>query len=380
VRVWTVEQRLGSGRVEDHEFDREVSLEGATSALAPDGRVVTAHSDGSVSVVGVDGEVRSFEVDPAGVGFPVAGFAPDGAVVATTSSQSVVIGADGQLLGPPLPAGGVGKGVASARGEIVMAEAHPATDEVLIRRWSIADGAAVATARVPYEVTPESGSLERRVLGPNSYLAGELFDIVVDPTGTRVAVELGDRVAVLDFDALAVESEFLGASGPLAFDPTGTRLALVFGARPAIVDVASPLEGRVGNRIPFDADGAVLFEFGPDGTVLGVVEQRRVRVVDATTGLTIIDGLGAGFSSVNLAASVGYTVGGVTVEALEIEIATAPNAGSSVVETATWSIRPDELEATVCRQAGRNLTRAEWDRFVPDRIYRTTCADYPAGE
>jgi hypothetical protein len=270
--------------------------------------------------------------------------------------------------------------VAAARGEILLPEPQPATGDVLIRRWSIANGSAAAPeARAPYDTAADPGSLERRVLGPNSYLPGELFDLVVDPTETRFAIELGDRVAVFDVEALTMESEFIGASGPLAFDPTGTRLALTFGARSAIVDAAAPV-GVGGDRLPIDADGAVLFEFGTDGTVLGVVEQRRVRVVDATTGLTIIDGLGAGLAPVNLGASVGHTVGGVTIRALEIEIATAPDAGSSVVETATWSIEPDDLDTTVCAQAGRNLSRTEWDRFLPDRTYRATCDEYPAAE
>jgi hypothetical protein len=378
-RVWMVERRRGSGLVERHDLAREVTLEGATSALSPDGRLVAAHADGSVSVLGLDGEIRSYQVESSGGGSPVAGFTRDGAVVATTTSRTVVIGPDGQV-GPPLPPGGVGTGVAAARGEILLPEPQPATGDVLIRRWSIANGSAAAPeARAPYDTAADPGSLERRVLGPNSYLPGELFDLVVDPTETRFAIELGDRVAVFDVEALTMESEFIGASGPLAFDPTGTRLALTFGARSAIVDAAAPV-GVGGDRLPIDADGAVLFEFGTDGTVLGVVEQRRVRVVDATTGLTIIDGLGAGLAPVNLGASVGHTVGGVTIRALEIEIATAPDSGSSVVETATWSIEPDDLDTTVCAQAGRNLSRTEWDRFLPDRTYRATCDEYPAAE
>lgn len=40
--------------------------------------------------------------------------------------------------------------------------------------------------------------------------------------------------------------------------------------------------------------------------------------------------------------------------------------------TGTWTDR-------ACRIAGRNLTRAEWDRFFPTRPYEITCRQWPAG-
>jgi hypothetical protein len=35
--------------------------------------------------------------------------------------------------------------------------------------------------------------------------------------------------------------------------------------------------------------------------------------------------------------------------------------------------------ARACAIAGRNLTQAEWDRYLPDMPYEVTCEQWPAG-
>jgi hypothetical protein len=44
-----------------------------------------------------------------------------------------------------------------------------------------------------------------------------------------------------------------------------------------------------------------------------------------------------------------------------------------------WDPGPASWEAHACRVAGRNLTEAEWAELFPDRAYRSTCPQYPAG-
>jgi len=43
-------------------------------------------------------------------------------------------------------------------------------------------------------------------------------------------------------------------------------------------------------------------------------------------------------------------------------------------------VSPDEatLRARACAVVGRNLTRSEWDRFLPGKSYRRTCDQWPA--
>jgi WD40 repeat protein len=38
-----------------------------------------------------------------------------------------------------------------------------------------------------------------------------------------------------------------------------------------------------------------------------------------------------------------------------------------------WDIRPRSLAAHACRVAGRRLTRAEWEEFLPGREYDPAC-------
>ena len=42
-----------------------------------------------------------------------------------------------------------------------------------------------------------------------------------------------------------------------------------------------------------------------------------------------------------------------------------------------WELDPDEWQATACRTAGRNLTRAEWAEYLGDETYRATCPEWP---
>ena len=38
-----------------------------------------------------------------------------------------------------------------------------------------------------------------------------------------------------------------------------------------------------------------------------------------------------------------------------------------------WDIRPESLVRQACRIAGRRLTRAEWNEFLPRRDYDAAC-------
>jgi Novel STAND NTPase 1 len=39
-----------------------------------------------------------------------------------------------------------------------------------------------------------------------------------------------------------------------------------------------------------------------------------------------------------------------------------------------WEVTPDAWSRHACRVAGRELTQAEWDEFVPNQDYRQVCA------
>ena len=45
-----------------------------------------------------------------------------------------------------------------------------------------------------------------------------------------------------------------------------------------------------------------------------------------------------------------------------------------------WDVAPDAWRAEACEIVGRNLTQAEWARYLPEEPYRVTCPQWPAGE
>jgi WD40 repeat protein len=46
---------------------------------------------------------------------------------------------------------------------------------------------------------------------------------------------------------------------------------------------------------------------------------------------------------------------------------------------ALWDLAPQRWARTACRLAGRNLSRTEWQQYVPNRPYERTCRRWPAG-
>jgi WD40 repeat protein len=44
-----------------------------------------------------------------------------------------------------------------------------------------------------------------------------------------------------------------------------------------------------------------------------------------------------------------------------------------------WDVDPAHWDAMACRIAGRNLTRAEWNQYLPGRPYQATCPTRPVG-
>ena len=54
--------------------------------------------------------------------------------------------------------------------------------------------------------------------------------------------------------------------------------------------------------------------------------------------------------------------------------------GSSDQTVILWDLDPASLMAQACRLAGRNLSRAEWQRYLGDLPYQQTCPEYPVGD
>jgi hypothetical protein len=67
----------------------------------------------------------------------------------------------------------------------------------------------------------------------------------------------------------------------------------------------------------------------------------------------------------------------------DVSIAYLPDSSGlllSATDGRTWTVktRVATWVQRACRIAGRNLTRAEWRRYFPDRPYELTCPQWPA--
>jgi hypothetical protein len=51
----------------------------------------------------------------------------------------------------------------------------------------------------------------------------------------------------------------------------------------------------------------------------------------------------------------------------------SPNGTPTILD-----LDPDHWQTMACHLAGRNLTHAEWDQYLPGRPYQTTCPQWPA--
>jgi WD40 repeat protein len=157
---------------------------------------------------------------------------------------------------------------------------------------------------------------------------------------------------------------------------------------------------RVRTLMP--AGGVSTGRFSPDGRFVAVADLRgRVQVVSTATWKPVTPWLVGGraawlaFTHDGRTLATGNTDGTVrlwdvaTHQALGVPLpgvadvsTVAPMftpddshliAASDDGRASRWDLRPASLVRQACRVAGRRLTRAEWDEFLPGREYDPTC-------
>jgi WD40 repeat protein len=182
-----------------------------------------------------------------------------------------------------------------------------------------------------------------------------------------ISQELGGEVVRYDIETDEVVERFTTETPVAALDrdPQGTTIAVgeTSGAI-TLWDADGPrLGGLVGHA------GTVLgVAFVDDGTrLVSVTNEGELRVWDVSTRQPVGSALAGHLGEIS-------AFGG--------------DPGSSVVASGgfedhrmvVWDFGIEDALIANCDVAGRNLTREEWEQYLPDESYHLTCQEWPAGE
>jgi DNA-binding SARP family transcriptional activator/WD40 repeat protein len=366
-------------------------------AFLPGDRLLVGSQDQAAVWRYLDGTAAYGTLLPGHTGEVSARFTPDGKEIVTTGTVDHQVirfrTRDGKPLGPgaPIPAGalspdGATVAVPEARGIVSLWDRRTGTRSsvfptghetgVTLLAWSPA-GAALATASgsdgqvVLWDVSNPRVPAERWRLDqgePSTFLwRAPTFS----PNGRVVAVNDYPRtgwVTLIDVARGRVLKKVpLGGQVgvPLVYSPDGkTILSNRYTEMSLLVLDAATLEVRATRQVSnwvqqwgFVHGGRRIFVQSVPGS--GSVGPTTLRPFDATT----LEPFGA---PVDLPGT-GVSVGGASPNGMKL--LTGNNEGHAML----WDLNPRHWADIACRVAGRNLTRAEWQQYLPGREFHRTC-------
>jgi WD40 repeat protein/class 3 adenylate cyclase len=415
-------------------------LRGATAlAFSPDGlRLAGTQPGGEITLV----DVRSGRPLPVPLrghteGVNGLAFAPDGLRLASASDDGTAILWDTRrdprstlLAERPSPAGSVaastdGRVVAAAFAPEAVAWALPKLDRPARRiraggiiKLALSPGgnlAAAGTQDGEVLVARVAGGPVRRLSSPDSNASEPVIGIALDERGSKLAASLGNGQVLLGRSSALGRPLPLGPSTrvvalDLAFSPDGATLAAGReGGTVALWDteerrlLGNPFRAQTGyvSSVAFAPDGRTFATAGGDpvGNVWDTgTRQRSGEPLRGGGNLTSVR-----FSPDGRLVAAGTAAGAVVLfDAASRQLLGEPFAGghsSKVLSVAfagdgavasagadgrvlLWDVRPwadeEALRDRACGLIGRNLTRSEWNRFLPGTGYRRTCEQWPA--
>jgi len=191
---------------------------------------------------------------------------------------------------------------------------------------------------------------------------GTLQDLDFSSDGKRVvAAGLSGDIAIWDLARRTLERTIHHKDAILSirFSPDGNEIAT--GDLPGNVDFWDPATGRPVGRALGGQNGFVLsVTFNPSGTqVITTSSDGKIRLWDLASRKLV----GAPLPGADTGGWGTFFPNGKQVIAVF-------GSGTGVV----WNIDPTVWKTHACRVAHRNLTRAEWQNFLPQRGYRSVCA------
>jgi WD40 repeat protein len=295
-------------------------------------------------------------------------------------------------------------------------------DDNVIQTWHVGDPALSAGTKLEGPI-----GLARDTSGPSAMFAIQGTDsLALSADGTTLATGGGtndDRIRLWDTRRGVQWGPELrhGDEGVqvLAFSPRGDLLASGHGQAIVLWRVV-PAEDGTKRLEPFNPNRELVghigsvndIAFSPDGTrVLSGGSDDTVRLWDVNTGQAIGQPIvaPAGAEAVAFAndgktiaaagnyglqlwdAATGQSLGDVLTSNTELTdvafnadgqlLSTIDKSGEVVAwSSLLWSADRGVVSEGLCAAASRNLTRGEWEQFLPERRYELTCPQWPPGE
>ncbi|WP_141576672.1 DNA-binding protein [Actinomadura sp. WMMA1423] len=423
-RLWDMATRRQTGTLKDgvHGYNAIV--------FSPDGtRLATAGGDGRTVLWDSAGRQRLLALSDGAGGVERVAFSPDGGLLAAAGADGVVRLADPRThlqIGTWMPARGA---VALSPDGRTLATGAPGKGDPGIRLWDVAtrrpsgpplvpegsrgsvsaidflpdgrtllasgpdglrlwdlpgrrevahdgtlDGVAEASPDGRYAAVHQDGAIafwdvaRRRETGPRIRVPGHT-DVVtamaISPDGgTLAATGLDGRLRLFDVAARrALPGQPPAAAGgfvdDLEFSPDGRTLA--YTAADSAVRLWDVARRRPAGVALIDGGAVSALAFSPDGRILATGStDHGVRLWD----LRVYRRLGAPMT--------GHTRGITAIAYRRDGRAVATVAGDGTARL--WNAAaPADPVAAACANAGRSLTRDEWETLVPQEEYRRTC-------
>ncbi len=313
---------------------------------SPDGTLLWTGSERGITIR----DARTFRVRYRVPDFPAAVFAAD-------SKHFVVIGTDGKAgVYDYRTKTFVGKPITIPRPEAITANARdPITGNYAL---GYNDGVVVILDSKGRRVGPSN----IKVGGfPNNSVSGLSFT----PGGKRLAVAAQtEQTVVFDTRTRRPVGKPLVRAANARFSPDG-GLLVVAGFDGTVTFYDGHTLGARGPAWTGSRAFAQSLEFSRDGRVLATAAlDSSARLFDVVARQV----MGAPFAVLQGTSAVLRPDG----KALALEIP------GDHPRTQVWDLDPAHWRAAACLEAGRNLTRAEWDLYIGGD-YRETCPQWPAG-
>jgi hypothetical protein len=161
-----------------------------------------------------------------------------------------------------------------------------------------------------------------------------------------------------------------GASGDIAVSPDGATIAFSYyvGAAAGYLQILDTATGTPRTPTVLSTTGG--FGYVNGGRWLIVSEYlagAQAQLYDAST----LEPIGTPFPTDAVRA---------TDSAIDPMAVNGPGtmfAETTDLDPVLWRVDPSGWVNVACSLAGRNLTSAEWQHYLPDRTYRRTCPQYP---